>query len=428
MTETEKDQSIASSKTGEHHSSKKKSSSKTAAHEGEVNGEKKRKAPKIIAGDGEHVYESNLSKPVEKEASNGDQEVPAKPKKKRAPKAETETNENNGTDEPIKKKKSKAPKVAPIDDEFHMIEATAVDEIEPYVETKPKVKKSKKSKTPSKPRSDSFEDVQVTNLDDVIPEMGEMIPDPDPDMYPNDIPIAGNDIGEYQQSIIDIYSNLASKMKFSDYVGDDNWCVVHLPKGARNEHKSRIRKMIPGASKDDNKPGAKSNGPKPKLFTRFRTSVSTLVRDPNNLLFGEQATHELNEEYDDPNDVDTDDLHRYAQKLRELEDQDREVNPEFLVLHDGKTVYGVHESDADGKVTLSKRKPIYDRAADQKPDDQVEKKKLLSRLKVPFTRNKDGKDSKSAASTPDSRFHRKSSRKSLNNEMTVASNDDPILI
>ena len=73
--------------------------------------------------------------------------------------------------------------------------------------------------------------------------------------------------------------------------------------------------------------------------------------------------------------VDTDDLHRYAQKLRELEDTDREVNPEFLVLRDGKTVYAVHEADAEGKMKLSTRKPIYDRYADQTPDDELVRKK-----------------------------------------------------
>ncbi|CAF0954860.1 unnamed protein product [Adineta ricciae] len=428
MSELEKDQSIVNGKTDEHHSHKKKSSSKKTTRESETNGEKKRKAPKIVVGDDpvedEHVYESSPSRNVGREASDRDQEVPVKPKKKRAPKIEADGDETKTTDEPVKKKKSKTPKPLPVDDEFQMIDASAVNEVEPYVESKPKKKKSKKSKTSPKPHSDSFEDLQVTNLDDPIPEMVDYTSE----MYPEDIPILDSGLGEYQQSILDAFNNLSAKMNFAEYIGADDWCVAHKPKSGRAENKSRIRKMLPGSNKADNKPGAKPGVPKQKLLTRFRTGVTSLVRDPNNMLFGEQPTHELNPDYDEPEEVDTDDLHRYAQKLRELEDQDREVNPEYLVLHDGKTVYAVHEADEDGKVKLSKRKPIYDRMADQKPDDQTDKKKLLARLRAPFTRNKDGKDSKSATTTPDTRSHRKSSRKSLNDEMAIAPQEDPILI
>lgn len=248
------------------------------------------------------------------------------------------------------------------------------------------------------------------------------------EMYPGDIPVLDSGLGEYQQSILDSFNNLSAKMNFVQYVGTDEWCIIHMPKSGRTDNKSRIRKILPGSHKADNKPGAKPGVPKQKAFTRFLSGVTTLVHDRNNMLFGDQPTHELNPNYDEPEEVDTDDLHRYAQKLRELEDQDREVNPEYLVLHDGKTVYAVHEADEDGKVKLSKRKPIYDRAADQKPDEQNDKKKLLSRLKAPFTRNKDGKDSKSVTSTPDARSHRKSSRKSFNDDMTIAPQEDPILI
>jgi len=186
--------------------------------------------------------------------------------------------------------------------------------------------------------------------------------------------------------------------------------------------------MLPG-QKDEKVTTKKPPVPKGSLFTRIRSSVNTLVNDPNNLIFGERSNYELNDQ-EEEEEIDTDDLHRYAQKLRELEDQDREINPEFLVLHDGKTVYGIRESDVDGKVKISKRKPIYDRFADQKPDEQSDRKKLLARLKVPFSRNKDkdSKESKSAATTPDIRLQRKSSRKSLNNDLATATDGDPTMI
>jgi hypothetical protein len=185
--------------------------------------------------------------------------------------------------------------------------------------------------------------------------------------------------------------------------------------------------MLPGGSKDEKSP-RKPPVPKQSILKRIRTGVNALVRDENNLIFGERSNYDMVDYEDDPDGVDTDDLHRYAQKLRELEDQDREVNPEFLVLRDGKTVYGVHESDLDGKVTLSARKPIYDRFADQKPDEQ-DKKTLLTRLKNPFIRNKDknGKDSKSENSTPDPHANRKSNRKSLNNDIPPMTTDDPLM-
>ena len=215
---------------------------------------------------------------------------------------------------------------------------------------------------------------------------------------------------EYESAILKAYEDLASKMNFAQYVGDDKWCIIHLPKSARQEPKSRIRKLIPGM-KDGKTPaaGANKNGnQKGGFLNRIRSGVSTLVRDENNLIFGDGKEYELAYAEEEEDGVDTDDLHRYAQKLRELEDQDRELNPEFLVLHDGKSVFAVHEADGEGKVTLAKRKPIYDRFADQTPDgpEGPEKKKLLSRLKIPFGRNKDkdGKDGgspKSANRTPD---------------------------
>jgi hypothetical protein len=231
---------------------------------------------------------------------------------------------------------------------------------------------------------------------------------------------------------MDSYNSLASQVNFSQYIGDDEWRIIYLPKSARTEPKSRIRKMLPGGGKDD-KPGGKPTpkGPKPKdnLFKRIRTGVQTLVGDENNLIFGSRSNYDPAYYEDEDDGLDTDDLHRYAQRLRELEDTDREVNPEYLVLRNGKSVYGVHEADVDGKVTLATRKPIYDRHSDQKPDEQSEKRKLLSRLKLPFTRNKskDEENSKSASATPNPQVRRKSSRKSLNDDMTTMPTNDPLI-
>jgi len=169
------DNSVVSSKTAESHS-RKKSSSKPSTNEPETtikSSEKKRKAPKIHVTkdttEEENLYETSNDHTVGKE--NDTQEVPIKSKKKRAPKIEI-NNENNeliSTEQPIKTKKSKAQKpVTPIDDEFQIIETPSVDESASYIEPKPKVKRSKKSKAPPPPPDfDSFEELQVTNLDDI---------------------------------------------------------------------------------------------------------------------------------------------------------------------------------------------------------------------------------------------------------------------
>jgi hypothetical protein len=237
---------------------------------------------------------------------------------------------------------------------------------------------------------------------------------------------------EYQMAITDAYNNLASKVNFSQFVGDDQWRIINLPKTARGEPKSRIRKMLPGG-KVDGKPA--SINQKSGFLNRIRTGVSALVRDENNLIFGERSNYEQ-VYYEEENEIDTDDLHRYAQKLRELEDTDREVNPEFLVLRDGQTVYAVHEADAEGKMTLSKRKPIYDRFSDQTPNDEpTEKKTLLARLKMPFGRNKDkddrGSDSPKLSSlgTPDSsgkRKTRKATIKTTDDDMVTPANGETL--
>jgi hypothetical protein len=223
-------------------------------------------------------------------------------------------------------------------------------------------------------------------------------------------------------------------MNFIQYVGDDKWCVIHKPKSARAEPKSRIRKILPGGK--DDKPNGKSNE-KFRFLKRISNGMNTLVNDEKNLLFGDRQVHQTAYYEEEEDGVDTDDLHRYAQKLRELEDTDREVNPEFLVLRDGKTVYGVHEADAEGKMTLSTRKPIYDRYGDQTPDDAepAEKKKLLARLRLPFARNKDkdGKGSnspKSSDGTPDpsgKRSARKSNNKTADDDMGIIATNESLV-
>ncbi|CAF4767651.1 unnamed protein product [Rotaria sp. Silwood1] len=244
---------------------------------------------------------------------------------------------------------------------------------------------------------------------------------------------------DYETEITDAYNNLAAAVDFGQYVGDDSWCIIYFPKSARLEPKSRIRKMLPGGKDDksDGKPSTgKTTNEKGGFLNRLRSGVSMLVKDEQNLLFGERSNYDylMYEDVDD--DIDTDDLHRYAQKLRDLEDNDKEVNPEYLVLRDGKTVYAVQETDVDGKTKLSTRKPIYDRFVDQKPDDEpMEKKKIFSRIKSTFSRNKD-KDNKSITSpkstydTPDAnrkRSSKKSNSKYTDDGMATTANTELIM-
>ena len=149
-----------------------------------------------------------------------------------------------------------------------------------------------------------------------------------------------------------------------------------------------------------------------------------LVHDEKNLIFGERANYDEAYVEDEPDDIDN--LHRFAHQLRQLEDIDREIHPEYLVLHDGKRTYGVHESDADGKMKLATRKPIYDRFHDQQPEESPEKKTLLARLKLPFHRQKNDDSQEGDKSPSDNQLsqkRRKSSRKSLNDGLTTMPNE-----
>ncbi|CAF1099861.1 unnamed protein product [Rotaria sordida] len=408
--------------------------------------ENKRKAPKIPITTNIDVYErtdeTETRDILEKEnnfqeSSIFDQEIPVKSKKKRAPKFEipNENDELIPIEETITKKKSKAPK-PPINDyddddnDSQNIETLSMDLLESSMDIKPKKKKSKKSKLLTETFSTSFDDLNITNLDEIYS------PDQEIDVNTNDtIPIddienvqsSENNTSEYETAIINAYSNLASNVHFSQYFGDE-WRIAYLPKPARTDEKSLIRKILPGGNKDEKSP-KKTTAPKGGILTRLRNGVSTLVRDENNMLFGERSNIEKRDYGDDPDDIDTDNLNRYAQKLRDLEDRDREINPEYLVLRDGKTLYAVHESDADGTVKLAKRKPIFDRFADQKINDQSGKKTILSRLKSSFSRSKDIDDNDSQSlkldgDTSNTRLQRKSSKKSFGDDINMVAYDD----
>ncbi|CAF0961362.1 unnamed protein product [Rotaria sordida] len=246
---------------------------------------------------------------------------------------------------------------------------------------------------------------------------------------------------DYETAITETYSNLASAVNFSQYFGNDEWSITCLPKSARNEPKSRIRKMLPGG-KDDKFDGTSSTGTttnqKRGFLNRIRAGVNTLVRDENNMLFGERSNYDMLQYEDEEDSVDADDLHRYAQQLRDLEDNDREINPEYLVLRDGKTVYAVHETDADGKTTLSTRKPIYDRFFDQTPDDeQIRKMKIFSRIKRTFSRNKQKDKDNLSITSPKSTYDtlngdrkrniKKSSSKYIDDGMTTTANSELLM-
>ncbi|UJR36643.1 hypothetical protein I4U23_029361 [Adineta vaga] len=134
-------------------------------------GEKKKRAPKIgdeLVENG-HTEEAVKAKKksrkvhetgVTQDEIENSQSMPAaadgeaavKPKKKRAPKAESNI-ENidpipTTETEPVKKKKSKAPKVPTTEEDFQMNDNSSINQLDPTTEMTPKVKKPKKRKTP----------------------------------------------------------------------------------------------------------------------------------------------------------------------------------------------------------------------------------------------------------------------------------------
>lgn len=190
MNETERnknnDDAADSNRNAERSPTKKKSAPKAPTNKTDTSPKESNKEERSLKSAGtsddiepKHTYEAKGKETLEKQEDTqvtptADQVVPEKSKKKRAPKI----NESNPIEEPIKKKKSKAPKPPPppIDDEFQIIDNSAVNETQPYIEPKPKEKKHKKSKPPDIEIADSFEELQVTNLDDISPtDLGKFI-------------------------------------------------------------------------------------------------------------------------------------------------------------------------------------------------------------------------------------------------------------
>jgi hypothetical protein len=250
-----------------------------------------------------------------------------------------------------------------------------------------------------------------------------------------EIPTETKQQSEYEQAITDAFSNLAAKINFTEYVGGDVWSIIHPPKTARAPNRTGIRKIIPGSSnRQDHRLPLNGRGTlnsqanRVGLLNRMKKTVSTLVLDENNMLFGSQQNYGVAYFEEEEDEVDTDNVHRDAQKLREFEDAHRDVYPDVIVIRGGKTVFGVQETNAEGKTILSKRKPKYDRAADQEIDsfEETGKKKMFGRLRNPLAKAKDrdGKEEnspKSSTGTPDGnekKSKRKSSKKQ-NDESTM---------
>jgi hypothetical protein len=107
--------------------------------------------------------------------ASADGETAVKPKKKRAPKIES-NNENidpvpttTADEEPVKKKKSKTPKSTPTK------ENSTINELDPSAEKTTKVKKQKKHKAPkisTDPSADTFNDVQINSYDEYSTNQG----------------------------------------------------------------------------------------------------------------------------------------------------------------------------------------------------------------------------------------------------------------
>lgn len=197
---------------------------------------------------------------------------------------------------------------------------------------------------------------------------------------------------------------MSSQINFTEFVGDDQWQINNLPKSARAPTKSGIRKILPGQKE------ARSGGSKPNFTKRILSNFSNLVRDENNLIFGERSNFDVAYGSDD-DEIDTDNLHKMAQQLREIEDHDREYNPDSVYIENGDLKFGVREIDDEGKVKFEKRKPILDRPADQRLQEiENGKRKLFGILKIPFGRNKEKIDEQ-AGEVDDKRQPRKGKKK-----------------
>ena len=132
----------------------------------------KRKLVKLMK-----MVKHKMKKKLSQAAPSDDGEASVKPKKKRAPKVES-NNENIDPvpaeeEQPVKKKKSKTPKTTPIDDDGQIPDNSTINELDPSAETTPKVKKPKKHKTPKIiDPADTFNDVQTNNYDEYSTNQG----------------------------------------------------------------------------------------------------------------------------------------------------------------------------------------------------------------------------------------------------------------
>lgn len=114
-------------------------------------------------GETQNEYESAKADPP-----INDDETAVKPKKKRAPKVQS-NNENidplptTAEAEPVKKKKTKAPKLPTMEEDIQVIDSVPTDDFDqPPIETPVKVKKPKKAKAP-KVATESFDDGLINN-------------------------------------------------------------------------------------------------------------------------------------------------------------------------------------------------------------------------------------------------------------------------
>ena len=218
-----------------------------------------------------------------------------------------------------------------------------------------------------------------------------------------------NIIHDHEKIIIDSCSYLASKINFAQYIGNDHWRIIHLPKSTRTGSKSRIKRMLFSSSNKNEQSTKKALKSKISQLNRICNGVNKTVRDENSLIVNEVSNFDLAKQKAGLDGIDTYNLNHYTNYLCKVEDKDHEINPDFLVLGDGKIVYSIHESDSDRKFKLATHQPIYDYFVDHRLEKQTtEKKKFLSRLKNPFTRNKNKSESNNRSSITTAEFSRKS--------------------
>jgi hypothetical protein len=152
--------------------------------------ERKKRAPKMTSATTddttEQPYENGhtdetpkTKKKSRKTQENGDDtsqavqsvdgETVVKPRKKRAPKVESNDENINptpSTEEPVKKRKSKTPKSTGIEEDNQMVDISTTNELDLSTEATPKVRKPKKHRTP-KPTTDTLDEMQVNDSNEL---------------------------------------------------------------------------------------------------------------------------------------------------------------------------------------------------------------------------------------------------------------------